>query len=96
MSLWLQLVETNCQLGIPSRLGLTVGKNEAEHFKELRMLWGSSGETEAFLFVWSKGYCSHELGLYHGVLDDSRYELSASVELGSVFTSAGLVISCCA
>ena len=35
-----------------------------------------------------------ELGIYHGVLDDSRDELSAPVELGSVFTSAGLVISC--
>jgi len=33
-----------------------------------------------------------ELGLYHGVLDDSRYELPATCELGSLLASAGLVI----
>jgi len=35
----------------------------------------------------------YELGLHHGVLDDSCHELRATRELAGLFTSAGLVIS---
>ncbi len=33
-----------------------------------------------------------ELGLHHGVLDDSRDELCSTRKLAGLFTSAGLVI----